>query len=157
MSWTKRQIIQQAFDEIGLAPYVFDLTADQLESALRRLDSMIAMWDAKGIRLGYPLPSSPQNSDLDAETNMPDVAVEAAFLQLAVRIAPSYGKVVSAETKAAAKQAYDALLVQFATPPEMHIPAGFPIGAGYKPYAIDDPFASREDQIHVGSDSILEI
>jgi hypothetical protein len=157
MSWTKRQIIQQAFDEIGLAPYVFDLTADQLESALRRLDSMIAMWDSRGIRLGYPLPGSPQNSDLDSETNMPDVAVEAAFLQLAARLAPSYGKVVSAETKAAAKQAYDALLVQFATPPEMLIPAGFPIGAGYKPYAIDDPFASREDQIHVGSDSVLEI
>jgi hypothetical protein len=157
MSWTKRQIIQQAFDEIGLAPYVFDLTADQLESALRRLDSMIAMWDSRGIRLGYPLPGSPQNSDLDSETNMPDVAVEAAFLQLAARLAPSYGKVVSAETKAAAKQAYDALLVQFATPPEMRIPAGFPIGAGYKPYAIDDPFASREDQIHVGSDSVLEI
>ena len=157
MSWTKRQIIQQAFDEIGLAPYVFDLTADQLESALRRLDSMLAMWDSKVIRLGYPLPNSPQNSDLDSETNMPDIAVEAAFLQLAVRIAPSYGKAVSIETKAAAKHAYDALLVQFATPPEMHIPAGYPIGAGYKPYAIDDPFASREDQIHVGSDSVLEI
>ncbi len=157
MSWTKRQIIQQAFDEIGLAPYVFDLTADQLESALRRLDSMIAGWESKGIRLGYPLPSSPQNSDLDSETNMPDVAVESAFLQLAVRLAPSYGKVVPAETKAAAKHAYDALLVQFATPTEMRIPAGFPIGAGYKPYAIDDPFASREDQIHVGSDSVLEI
>jgi len=157
MSWTKRQIIQQAFDEIGLAPYVFDLTADQLESALRRLDSMIAGWESKGIRLGYPLPSSPQNSDLDSETNMPDVAVEAAFLQLAVRLAPSYGKVVSAETKAAAKQAYDSLLVQFATPPEMHLPAGYPAGAGYKPYAIDDPFTSREEQIHVGSDSVLEI
>ena len=157
MSWTKRQIIQQAFDEIGLAPYVFDLTADQLESALRRLDSMIALWDSKGIRLGYPLPSSPQNSDLDSETNMPDVAVEAAFLQLATRIAPSYGKAVSIETKAAAKQAYDALLVQFATPPEMQIPAGYPAGAGYKPYAIDDPFTSREEPIHVGGDSVLDL
>lgn len=157
MSWTKRQIIQQAFDEIGLAPYVFDLTADQLESALRRLDSMISMWDSKGVRLGYPLSSSPQNSDLDSATNMPDIAVEAVFLQLAIRIAPSYGKVVSAETKAAAKQAYDSLLVLFATPPEMHIPSGFPIGAGYKTYSTDDPFTSREEPIHVGGDSVLDI
>lgn len=157
MGWTKRQIIQQAFDEIGLAPYVFDLTADQLESALRRLDSMIALWDSKGIRLGYPLPSNPQNSDLDSQTNMPDMAVEAAFLQLAIRIAPSYGKVVSAETKTSAKQAYDSLLVQFAVPPEMHIPAGYPAGAGYKPYAIDDPFTSREEPIHVGGDSVLDL
>ena len=156
MSWTKRQIIQQAFDEIGLAPYVFDLTADQLDSALRRLDSLIAMWDSKGIRLGYPLPSSPQNSDIDAQTNMPDKAIEAAFLQLAIRLAPSYGKNVSQDTKAAAKQSYDALLVTFCTPVEMQIPAGYPKGAGYKPYAIDDQFTSREQPITVGSDSILD-
>jgi hypothetical protein len=156
MSWTKRQIIEQAFDEIGLASYVFDLTADQLESALRRLDSMIAMWDSKGIRLGYPLPSSPQNSDLDAQTNMPDKAVEAAFLQLAIRLAPSYGKNVSPDTKAAAKQAYEALLITFCLPAEMQIPAGYPKGAGYKPYAIDDPFTSREQPITVGSDSVLD-
>lgn len=155
MSWTKRQIIQQAFDEIGLAPYVFDLTADQLESALRRLDSMIALWDSKGIRLGYPLPNSPQNSDLDSETNMPDIAVEAAFLQLAVRIAPSYGKAVSIETKATAKQAYDSLLVQFATPPEMQIPAGYPAGAGYK--TEDYQFTTRDEPIHIGGDSVLDL
>lgn len=157
MSWTKRQIIQQAFDEIGLAPYVFDLTADQLESALRRLDAMIATWDSKGIRLGYPLPSSPQNSDLDSQTNMPDIAVEAAFLQLAMRIAPSYGKAVSVETKVSAKQAYDSLLVQFSTPPEMQIPAGYPAGAGYKTPGFDDPFISRDEPIHIGGDSVLEL
>lgn len=56
MGWTKRQFVTQAFEEIGLASYVFDLTPEQLDSALRRLDTMIASWNALGIRLGYPLP-----------------------------------------------------------------------------------------------------
>mgnify|MGYP003525752305 CR=1 FL=1 len=55
MGWTKRQFVTQAFEEIGLAAYVFDLTPEQLQSALRRLDSMMASWNAKGIRLGYQI------------------------------------------------------------------------------------------------------
>jgi len=156
MGWTKRQLIEQAFDEIGLAPYVFDLTADQLESALRRLDSLAATWNGKGIRIGYPLTSSPQNSDIDTDTNIPDMAAEALFLALANRIAPSYGKVVSPETKANAKIAYDALLNKFAVPPEMEIPGGFPIGAGYKSYSVGEPFAPVVDKLLVGDDSALD-
>ena len=74
MGYTKRQFISAAFEEIGLASYVFDLQPEQLESALRRLDAMMADWNAKGIRLGYPLPSSPQDSSLDEETLVPDSA-----------------------------------------------------------------------------------
>jgi len=74
MGYSKRQFVTAAFEEIGLASYVFDLNPEQMESALRRLDAMMADWNAKGIRLGYPLPSSPQNSDLDEQTNVPDSA-----------------------------------------------------------------------------------
>lgn len=157
MSWTKRQLIQQAFDEIGLAPYVFDLSADQYQSTLRRLDSMISGWESKGIRLGYPLPSNPQDSDLDTQTNVPDKTVDAIFLNLAVRIAPSYGKVVSQETKANAREAYDCLLIDYAKPIEMRLPAGYPVGAGYKPYVIDEPFSQRIETINIGNDSLLDL
>jgi len=66
MGYSKRQFVEAAFEEVGLAAYVFDLQPQQLESALRRLDAMMAEWNAKGIRLGYPLPGSPQNSDINA-------------------------------------------------------------------------------------------
>lgn len=88
MGYTKRDIIGQAFDEIGLAGYVFDLQPQQIESALRRLDAMMATWNGKGVRLGYPLPTSAGDSDVDQEINVPDVAIEAMTLNLAVRIAP---------------------------------------------------------------------
>ena len=74
MSWTKRQFITQAFEEIGLAAYVFDLTPDQLDSALRRMDAMVAGWNANGVRINYPLPNNPEDSDIDQPSGVPDFA-----------------------------------------------------------------------------------
>ena len=60
MGWTKREYIEQAFEEIGLASYVFDLTPEQLQSALRKLDAMLAEWNAKGLRLGLSTAQFPK-------------------------------------------------------------------------------------------------
>lgn len=158
MSWTKRQFVNQAFDEIGLASYVFDLTAEQMASALRRLDAMLASWNAKGIRLGYPIPASPEASDLDTETNVPDAANEAIYTNLAIRLAPSYGKPVANDLKANAKATYDILLSRASLPPEMQFPGTLPLGAGNKPWATHrDPFVSDPvDPLLAGNDSVLD-
>ena len=59
MAYTKRQFVEAALTEIGLASYVFDLQPEQLEYARRRLDAMMADLNGKGLRLSYPIPSSP--------------------------------------------------------------------------------------------------
>jgi hypothetical protein len=141
MGYTKQQFISAAFEEIGLASYVFDLQPEQQESALRRLDAMMADWNAKGIRLGYPLPSSPQDSTLSEETLVPDSAYEAIICSLAIRLAPSFGKTVMIETKTTAKQGYDILLQRATFPLEKQLPATTPAGAGNKPWRVyDNPF-----------------
>jgi hypothetical protein len=132
MGYTKKQIIEQAFEEIGLASYVFDLTADQLDSALRRLDLMVSSWYLKNIRIGYPLPASPGDSNIDQQVDTPMQANEALVLNLAVRLAPAYGKVVSPDTKANAKLTYDQLLIQAAAPIQLQYDKTLPLGAGYK-------------------------
>lgn len=158
MSWTKRQFIEAAFEEIGLAGYVFDLQPEQLNLALRRLDAMMATWNNMGIRISYPLPSSPETSSLDAETNVPDRANEAVYTNLAVRLGPTVGKQVSQETKVAAKQAFNGLLNQYATPIEMQFPSTMPVGAGYKRGGMDaSPFVTPPiDPLTAGPDSTLE-
>ena len=137
--WTKKQIIEQAFEEIGLASYIFDITADQLESALRRLDLMVASWQARNIQIGYPLPASPGNSNIDEEIQTSLNNNEALVLNLAVRLAPAYGKSVSPDTKATAKLLYDQLLIEAAMPYEQQFVKTLPLGAGYK----------RTDQVFV--------
>ena len=46
MGYSKRQFVEAAFAEVGLASYVFDLQPQDLEQALRRLDAMMAEWNA---------------------------------------------------------------------------------------------------------------
>lgn len=132
MGWTKRQFVVQAFEEIGYASYAYDLEPEQLQSACRRLDSMMGTWNGKGIRLGYPIPTSPENTDLDTETNVPDSANEAIYLNLASRLASGIGKIVNPEIKSAAKAAYNVLLARATFPSEMQMPSTMPIGAGHK-------------------------
>jgi len=158
VGYSKRQFLTAAFTEIGLASYVFDLQPEDLESALRRLDSMMADWNGKGIRLAYPLPGSPQDSDLDAESDVPDSANEAIITNLAIRLAPSYGKQVSPLTLVAAKNAYNTLLSRATMPYEQQFPGTLPSGAGNKPWRVyDDPFVRPPvDPVLTGSEGPLE-
>lgn len=142
MSWTKRQLVSQAFEEIGLAAYVFDLTPEQLNSAMRRMDAMLAGWNANGIRLGYTLPFRPGDGSLDGDSGIPDWAQEAVFLGLAVRLAPAFGKTVSPETKMFADMAYGNMVNNAALPTiERELPRTMPRGSGTKPWRnFNNPF-----------------
>jgi hypothetical protein len=158
MGYSKRQFVAAAFEEIGLASYAFDLQPQQFESALRRLDAMMASWNALGIRLGYPLPSSPQFSDLDAESEVPDSANEAIITNLAIKLAPGYGKQVMPDTKSTAKETYNTLLSRAAAPLEQQLPGTMPSGAGNKPWRVyDDPFLRPPvDPVLAGQDGPIE-
>lgn len=158
MGYSKRQFVAAAFEEIGLASYAFDLQPQQFESALRRLDAMMASWNALGIRLGYPLPSSPQFSDLDAQSEVPDSANEAIITNLAIKLAPGYGKQVMPETKSTAKETYNTLLSRAAVPMEQQLPSTMPSGAGNKPWRVyDDPFLRPPvDPVLAGQDGPIQ-
>lgn len=158
MGFTKRQFVEKAFSKIGLAGYVFDLTPEQLQDAMSDMDSMMSAWNAKGIRIGYPMPSSPLAGDLDEQTNVPDSANEAIYYGLGVRIAPNYGKTVPPSVAFFAKQAYDQLLAKFAIPPEKQFPRSLPAGAGNKPWRNNDsPFIRPPcDPLDAGPDSEIE-
>lgn len=158
MGYTKRQYIEAALTEIGLADYVFNSTPQDLQTALRRLDGMMASWGERGIRLGYPLPLSPQQSDLDEQTGVPDRANEAVVTNLACRLAPSYGKQVLPATMATAREAYNTLLVRAAMPQEQQLPGTMPAGAGNKPWTRQgDPFLPPPvDPILAGNDAPID-
>lgn len=111
MGWTKRQIVEQAFAEIGLASYEFDIQPDGLQSALRQLDAMLAMWSGtQGIRIGFA--GGDGFGDIAADTEVPLWAVEGLYYNLALRLAPSFGKMPNPVTVANAKAGLDAIRVR---------------------------------------------
>ena len=145
MSYTKRQFIEAAFEEAGLASYIFSLTPDQLQSALRRLDGMMATWEGKTILIAWPFPASPEDSDLDTETNAPLDANEAIYLNLAPRVAPMFGKTLSNDTQKNARQAYNQLLGQFTKAGAKKLPTTLTRGQGSKYWQFtNDPFILAE-------------
>jgi len=153
VSYTKREFVYAAFAEIGYASYAFDLDSNDIEAAMRRMDSMLAGWNALGIRIGYPLPANPTDSDLDELTTVPDSANESIITNLAIRIAPGLGKTVSQDTKITARAAYSTLLARSAMPSEIQL-GSLPSGAGNKSF--DSPFlAEPESPLTVGNDSEL--
>lgn len=159
MGWTKRDYIKKSFSKLGLASYIYDLTPDQLNDAAKELDSMMAGFNANGIRVGWPISSDPNNIALDVDTKVTDIANEAIYLGLAIRIAPDYGKQVPPLVSQLADMAYSNLLNQTLAPvPEMQFPNTLPRGAGAKPwrYQNGNPFVRRPtDDLATSGDNNL--
>lgn len=130
MSYTKGELVSMALEEIGIAEYEFDISPEQRQSGIRRLDAMMAKWNAKGILLSYPISKEADSLPTD-DSNIPDWAWEAVATNLAIAIAPSYGKQVSMGTMTNAKDGYATLCRVFASPKEMQYPT-MPKGAGHK-------------------------
>lgn len=140
--WTKDQLIEQAYAELALAGFTFDLSPELKELALQRMDSMMAEWSSVGINIGYLLPTNPDDSNIDDPAGIPDSANRAVFTNLAIELSPGRGKTLTAETKLTAKRGYDALLgaAVRAVARQTPMPNTMPRGAGNKPWRGRGPF-----------------
>lgn len=124
---TKREIIAQALEDVGLAGYDFDASPEELQSFLRRMDRMAAEWDGIFIRAGYSM-----GGDLDSESGLPDTSVNCFAVNLAVRMAPSFGKTIAPTKSAEAAAAMNALYVSLRRMPTMVYPSRLPTGTGIR-------------------------
>ena len=133
--WSKQQIVEEAFGELALQGFVFNIGPDEMMAALRRLDLFMATMQPKKLFLTYNLPTdAPDSSDLSDPSGLSDGEVEAAVLNLAPRIAGSFGKVLPQTSMATAKAALDTLMIAAAQPAQQQYPSTMPRGAGNKPW-----------------------
>lgn len=153
---TKLELIEGAYEELGLAGYVFDLEPEEITTALNRLDRQAAKWDAKGIRLGYNLPSCAEESSPNDEAGIPDWAEEPFITNLALRLAPTVGKQVSLDTRIAARDGYKALLMGDYSIPQMQMPRQMPIGTGNRRNTKNQQFFAPVDRVTTTHDALLE-
>ena len=148
--WTKRELVLQAFGELALYGYDFELTPEELETGRIKMDAMLAEWQALGINIGYSLPSTMNGSDLDDQSGIPDTANSAVYTNLAQRLAAGFGKAVPRELAMAARQGYKPLLWAAARPTQQQLPNTLPVGAGNKPWRYArGPFFGTPDPTQV--------
>lgn len=123
---TKGEIVTAALSQIGIADYEFDISDEEVTSGILRLDSMLSMWSSKGIHVSYNYVGGS-----DDESGLPSTTLEAVISNLAIRLAPSYGKQIPLDVRAIAKSGLTAIMSESARPRERQLGA-FLRGAGYK-------------------------
>lgn len=148
MATTKREIVEQAYGELSLQGYVFDLSPEEFLDALKRLDRLMASLDMV-IALGYNLPANPNDTDPDDDSGLPDWAVDPVATNLAVRLAPGNGKNLSQDTRIAAKNGLNMLLARTAQIPRTQYPDNLPMGTGNKRLPNDRQYFTNHDSVTV--------
>lgn len=128
--YSKLDIVNSAFNEIGFADYAYDLDPAQLNRVLLQLDAMMMTWKSQGINVGYYQTYTPGESDINADSGLPSTAIQACYLGLAKVIAPSFGKAISKETNENFNSAWRALLSNVALVVPYARPGTLVAGAG---------------------------
>lgn len=140
---TKRTIVTMAYEESSLAGYEFDVTPEELVTALRRLDALMAEWEPT-IALGYNFPAVFGNGDLDDLSGIPDFAIDVAAKYLALRISPMMGKTYSAESRYALAAGMRDLRAKTAVVPVSTLPITTPRGMGNRYLSRWQPFIGND-------------
>jgi hypothetical protein len=129
MGWTKKDVINKAFAQIGLASYEFDISAEEYASALSTLDSMFGTWASLGFFKGYLMNASVVG-DITAPMYIPAIYHEAAYTNLAVALCPEFSAAPNPFLVQRAVLAYNALMQAAAAPIEQNFTSTTPLGAG---------------------------
>lgn len=127
MQWTKKLLIDQVFAELGLPVYTFDIQPEQRQSVLVSMESLVAHWESKSIWLQYDY-----GVDESADSGISDQSALGLIANVAVRVAPQFGKTLPAETLAMATEAYENFAAAAAMPLPSQMPGTMPRGAGHK-------------------------
>lgn len=130
---TKRDIIKQAFTEIGLGSYNYDLQPEDYEDAVRLLDRQMAVWSGYGIETGYPVSTDRDSVTLDSDIGLILQLEDGVVCTLAVSLGPPYGREVPIDVRRRARAGYVNGLRLASVPPMKGInTTNVPSGAGYK-------------------------
>lgn len=156
-SYSKTELVMAALREIGVAQRDTDVTADELVDGCARLDAMMADWDGMGIHVGWPIDPT-ASPDPSLETGLQPSAVRAVVTNLALELAPGYGRPVQRETVKTAKAGLTTLQALASTPPRLRLPGGVPLGQGNRQFTGLWPTFTRPpaENITVGDDSTLD-
>lgn len=140
---SKRQLVEAMFNEVALNGWELDITPEEKDTALKRIDAL--MWEllGRGIMLGYNFPDDMGQGNLADPLGCPNQAFNALAILGGRRIAPSMGKKISQESREALNDAMKALRsVALNYVPHVRMPTGTPLGSGFKPWTTHYPFAS---------------
>jgi hypothetical protein len=130
MATTKGDLARRALSKLSVTGWDYEIDPEELKSACVSLEDMMAQWDANGIKVGYSFAEFPDAVEVSSPANVPDIAYKAIVYALAIEIADSYGKQVTAAIQAGASSGMSSLLSAIAYVPRSTYGNNMPRGSG---------------------------
>lgn len=140
---TKRQLVEQAYNECMINGWELDITPEEKAMALTRLDMLMNELAGRGLSLNYNFPTAIGGSNLNDTLGCDDQAFYGLAVLLAERLAPTTGKTQSLASRQAldaAMKAVRAMAQQLV--PTVHYGNGTAWGSGNKPWSQRYPFVA---------------
>jgi len=147
---TKRDLIDEAYELMGLGSYEFDLSPEQINLALRRLNQLCGEWDSIGVRIAFN-----SSGDLNDDSGISIESQYAVTSELSIRLMPTFGKMPSPALSISAKRAYLALLNASSQIDEYTYPSTMPFGRGNRRSTRDNQYFTETDPLQSGPDGEL--
>ena len=122
---TIREVVEDAFEEIGVKKAEVSLTDDELQSGIRRCNDLLVSWDSIGYIIGY----RPVFNATDQLFVEPSV-IRAIKSNLAIELAPSYQKTLTTALVGKASDSLNLLLNNNIYIGQVAYPDSLPMGSG---------------------------
>jgi len=122
---TMREVVEDAMEDITVKKAEVSLTDDELQSGIRRCNDMLVQWAELGFIAGYnPVLNGDDVLELEP------AAIAAVKAKLAIKLAPSYSKPITAALAENASEAMSMLAIANSHIGEIAYPDSLPIGSG---------------------------
>lgn len=122
---TVNEIVSGALKLLGIRAAESPLTAAEAEDGRVSLNDMMAEWEERSIYTGFVA-----LADVDDPVLVPDYAIGAIKSNLAIYIAPEYGKSIAPELDRRASKSFTALKAALIRMGPSSFPDTLPVGSG---------------------------
>lgn len=130
MAKTKSDIVASALNKLAVTGFDYEIDPEELKAGVVALESLMADWDARGIKIGYAFAADPETANISDPCGLPDIAFRAVTYHLAIDLADSYGKQVSQSIAAGANSAMTSLMSATQYIPQVQYSSRMPRGSG---------------------------
>lgn len=130
MAVRKSDLVRDALSKLAIINYDYDIDPEEFRTGLIAMEVMIASWDARGIKFGYIISPTPEQAKGEDDAGIPDIARKAIVYNLAIELAPTYGKEISQAISVGASSGMTDLLSAVQYIPQVQYPRNMPRGSG---------------------------
>lgn len=151
---TKGDIVRQAFQHLRISGLTNKARNEDTQLALQTLESMLLAWTNKGLNLSWNKSPDFVDPDPQEDSGISDADYEAIYVNLAVKLAPAFGKPPT-QLDSFARELYAGL---FSTVlPTQQNNEYMPLGSGSRRGAYTPVYQEANEPIDVENDGNITI